>query len=283
MQLGFIGLGNMGLSIAQHWAVPEHALSVYDLVPAGPAEMKERGARIARSPAEVARNADLIGVCVRDDEDVREVMEGPHGILSAAQPGLLVAIHSTVRVATVREVADRASERGVRVVDAAVTRSFAEPGARSLIFMLGGEPADVERAEPILALSALEVVKTGALGTGMALKLCNNLLTYLTVVCGKDAINLAEAAGLDVGLLADVTASNGVAGTTLTYVLSNRAGRAGPAIDEVPSPTMTADIAEKDLDNVLDAGAELNVALPAVELARREFRKALLHIHREPR
>jgi 3-hydroxyisobutyrate dehydrogenase len=273
MKIGFIGLGNIGRAIARDLAVPGVRLLVHDVLPDGPAELEKLGATVAASPAAVARGADVVGVCVRDDHDVREVFEGPEGILSGAKPGLLVAIHSTLRIETVRHVAAAAAMCGVRVVDAPVSRGPGGPARRAVVFMVGGDSGDIERVRPYLELAALKIVIAGALGAGMALKLCNNALSYLTVICATDAINLARAAGLDVGMLADVTANNGVGSPTLTAILKRRVG---DSLQFAPIPALDSliGLGEKDLDCALEVGRDLNIDLPAVTLARATIRRA---------
>jgi 3-hydroxyisobutyrate dehydrogenase-like beta-hydroxyacid dehydrogenase len=281
VKLGFIGLGNIGLQIASDLVASQHQVVVHDIVPAGPAELKQRGATVASCPAEVARDADIIGICVRNDADVHEVFEAPTGILSAARPGLLAAIHSTVRIATVHDVADKAKIKGVRVVDAPVSRGVNSPASKGIVFMIGGASSDLEKMQPYLELVALKVVKAGALGAGMALKICNNLLTYLTMVSANDAIRLAEAAGLNVKLLAEVTSSNGVAGPTLSHILTRRSGE--PIRSQIVTPPVEAivGLGEKDLDCALEVSRDLGLELPAVALARAVFRQTVVALQRK--
>lgn len=278
MKAGFIGLGNIGRGIARDLVVPGNEVFVYDVMPEGPAALKSLGAIIAGSPAEVARRADIIGVCVRNDQDVRNVFEGENGILSAARPGLLVAIHSTVRIKTVRDVAALAKQKNVHVVDAAVSKGYNNPPRKSVVFMLGGAPQDVERVQPYLELCALKIIKAGPLGSGMALKICNNVLSYLLFIKTNDAVQLAEAAGLDLRHLMDVTSNNGVAGPNLTHMLLERAG-ANPINNTTPPPLdAMADLGEKDLDCALELARDLGIALPATAFARGTIRSSLYQL-----
>lgn len=186
-----------------------------------------------------------------------------------------MAIHSTVRIDTVRRIAAVAATHGVRVVDAPVSRGYNSPATKAVVFMVGGEPEDVERVRPFLEFCALKIVNAGPLGTGMALKICNNLLSYLVFIGANDAIRLAEAAGLDVKHLASVTSSNGVAGPNLTFILSERAGAHTPQHVTPPPLDAFAGLGEKDLDCALEVGRDLGVALPAVSMARATIRQAL--------
>lgn len=278
MQLGFIGLGNIGRGIARDLIVPGNEVFVYDVVPEGPAALKELGANIASSSADVARKTDVIGVCVRDDEDVHDVFEGPEGILSAPRAGLVVAIHSTIRIKTVREIAAVAEKKGVRVVDAAVSKGYNSPPRKSVVVMVGGAPEDVEKALPFFELCAHTIVKTGPLGSGMALKICNNVLSYLLFISANEAVQLAEAAGLDLKQLVAVTSNNGIAGPSLTHMFLERAG-AKPVNHATPMPLdAMSGLGEKDLDCALEVGREFGLVLPTVSLARNTIRPALYQL-----
>jgi 3-hydroxyisobutyrate dehydrogenase-like beta-hydroxyacid dehydrogenase len=276
MKYGFIGLGNIGMLIATDLANSGHDLTVYDIVGDSAAELGSMGAQVADSPADVAQNADIIGICVRDAKDVRDVMEGSNGILSGARQGLLVAIHSTIGIDEVRGIAAKAQQRDVRLVDAPVSRGPGSPSRKGIVFMVGGAAEDVARVEPYLASAALKIVRTGGLGTGMALKLCNNLLSYTTMVMANDAMRMAEAAGLDVQLLVDVTSNNGLAGPALTSCFMRRTGAAPPAHFVPPPPEALIGLGEKDLDCALEEGRNLGIDLPSVEMSRAAFRQTVL-------
>jgi 3-hydroxyisobutyrate dehydrogenase len=276
MKYGFIGLGNIGRLIARDLADSGHDLAVYDLIDGATAELGKKGAKVAHSPAEVALHADIVGICVRDSKDVRAVMEGPDGILCSARPGLLVAIHSTIGIDEVRDIAAKAEQKGVRVVDAPVSRGPGSPSRKGIVFMVGGAVEDVAHAEPFVESAASKIVKTGRLGTAMALKLCNNLLSYTTLVMANDAMRIAEAAGLDVRLLVDVTSQNGVAGAALTSIFMQRTGAALPAHFVLPPPEELIGLGEKDLDCALEAGRNLGIEIPSAEMSRAAFRQAVL-------
>ena len=274
MKAGFIGLGNIGTNIAKDLVVPGNEVHVYDVVLEASAEFKMIGAMVESSAADVARKVDIVGICVRDDKEVIEVMQGSNGILSAAQPGLLVAIHSTIRPSTVRKLADASAEKGVQVVDVPVTRAPNGPASKGIVFIVGGAAEDVQKVRPYVDFCALKVVETGPLGTAMALKICNNTLTYLTLCAAEDAMNLAEAAGLDLQHLADVTSNNGVASPSLLAAFERRqTGQVHLSFD-VPQLERLGDISEKDLDCALEVGRDLGVELPAVAMARQNIRQA---------
>ena len=269
IRAGFIGLGNIGLPMAKRLRAAGLETTVPDVAP-GPVEaLVAAGARAAGSPREVGAASDVVGVCVRDDADVRAVCLGEAGVLAGAAPGAVVAIHSTVQPATVLEIGAAAAERGVGVLDACVTGGAAGAAQGGLTVMAGGEPAHLERARPLLDAFARKVVATGPLGSGCKVKLCNNLMTYLAWTAAYEAMLLARAAGLPQEVLEEVTGSNG----NLTDPM-----RAFLGLHKAPEETRRSagfqalmrgfvEIAEKDLAATLALARESGVALPGAAMA----------------
>jgi 3-hydroxyisobutyrate dehydrogenase len=178
---------------------------VFDVREEPRAAMAARGARVARSCADLAGGADVIGVCVRDDADVRRVTMGPDGVIAHARTGSIIAIHSTILPTTVREVGAAAAARGVGVIDAPITGAAAGAETGTLIYMVGGPVELVDRCRPVFATSAARVVHTDELGTGAIAKLCNNLMGYLGFLAAYEATLLAEQGGLAFDALVEVT------------------------------------------------------------------------------
>src|SRR5690606_7607009 len=141
----------------------------------------------------LAAASDVVSLCVRDDADVRAVVFGDEGVLAGAAAGAVVVVHSTVQPETVIAVGEAAAARGVGVVDACVTGGAAGAAAGALTVMAGGEPANLERARPVLEAFAKKIVATGPLGSGCKVKLCNNLMTYLAWTAAYEATLLARA------------------------------------------------------------------------------------------
>jgi len=267
MRVGFIGLGNIGLPMAKRLVAAGLDSTVYDVVSERAAQVA--GARAAASPREVAAASDVVGICVRDDADVRAAMLGDAGVLAGAARGAVVAIHSTVQPATVIEVAALAAERAVAVVDACITGGATGASAGTLTVMVGGDAGHVDRARPFFECFAKKVVHTGPLGTGCKMKLCNNLMTYLAWTAAYEAMLLARAAGLPQQTLEEVTGSNG----NLTDPM-----RAFLALHKAPEATRSSEgfqammrgfveIAEKDLAASLALARECGIALPGTAIA----------------
>ena len=270
VRAGFIGLGNIGKPMARRLVEAGLQTTVYDVAPGVVGELAAAGARAARSAREVARVSDVLGVCVRDDDEVRAVALGPEGIEAGAVPGLLVAIHSTILPRTVREVALALAEKGVSVVDACITGGAAGAAAGKLTYMVGGEPENVERCRPVFEASAERIVHTGPLGSGVAVKLCNNLMTYLGFLAAFESNLLAEGAGLSREALHEVTRANGnLTDQMLAFLTLHRVPaeqRADPGFQRMLHGFTT--LAEKDLSVTLAFAREHGIELPGTALCR---------------
>ncbi len=209
MRVGFIGLGNMGRPQAAEIARGGFELVVHD-ASAAAAEAFRGRAELAASPAEAARRAEVTCICVRDDTQVREVIEGPQGILTALSPGALVLVHSTVSPETITAMSLAVAARGAQLIDAAVTRTRFDAGQGPFVLtMTGGAAALTERARPVLSTFSTQVVHAGPLGAGMALKITNNFVTWVHVMTIQQAYCLASAGGVEIDKLREVMSGNG--------------------------------------------------------------------------
>jgi len=275
MKAGYIGLGHIGRDMARELVRSGRDTIVFDILPEGPAELAALGAGTAASPAALAADRDVIGVCVRTDRQVLDVLGGADGILASARPGTLVTIHSTVRPSTVRAAAEQAQAKGVRLVDAPVSRGALEREGKTIIYMLGGEPADVALARDFVEPSAKQIVEAGPLGAAMTLKICNNLVTYLEFLAAVEADRLARRNGLDPALLLSVMAGNGNATPSMQGFMKNRLAMIDQPAARAAFEGFAA-IAEKDLDCALEAAGEAGLDLPGAALIRERIRDVYL-------
>ena len=138
-RVGFIGLGAMGKPIATNILQAGFDLMVYDLRPEPLQELERLGAKTARSSRDVGEHAEVVALAVPDDAAVEAAVAGPEGVLDGAAPGTVVAVHSTVRPATVKRLAEQAAARGVSLIDAQMSGGNAGATARTLCFMVGGD------------------------------------------------------------------------------------------------------------------------------------------------
>jgi len=269
LPVGFIGLGNMGKPMARNLVCDTLEAWVHDVQQAPVDELVALGARSA-TPADIARHCRVIGLCVRDDRDIEALLYGEEGMLALAAPGTVIAIHSTVTQAGLLRWAKDAAERGVDLIDAPVTRGKLGKEPHFICYMVGGTAEVLERCRPVLETSAESIIHAGPLGAGIALKLCNNMITYLEFIAMSEALAIAERSGLSIEVLADVGRGNGVINERMVAFASNRSklreqlGEAGFAAAFGPF----GKLGEKDLDAALDTARSLELHLPATALAR---------------
>ncbi len=273
--VGFIGLGDIGKPMAKHLVCDAFDVRVFDLVQAALDELEEAGATASGSVAELARDCGYIGICVRNDAQVDAILHGDDGIYANAQPGTLVAVHSTVTQANLLKWVEEAEAAGLRLIDAPMTGGAGRAEAGTLCYMVGGTEADVAEVTPVLETSAEKVVHAGELGAGIALKLCNNFMQYTEFVILAEAARLADACGLDLDVIREVGLSNGVVNPQSHQFVSGRNGLAPVCTDEqmVEIFGLHATLANKDLDCVLETAAEKGVVMPTAEFIRERIER----------
>jgi 3-hydroxyisobutyrate dehydrogenase len=268
--VGFIGLGIMGRPMAGHLLKAGHPLAVYNRTPGKSADLEAAGARVATSPADAAKGADVVIVMVTDSADVEAVVTGPGGVIEGIRPGGIVVDMSTISPRTERRLAERLRARGADLVDAPV--SGGDVGARNatLAIMAGGEAASVERVRPVLMRVGKSVTHCGAVGAGQLAKQCNQILVSVTLLGVSEAIALARAGGLDPEVM--MRAVEG--GAAASWQLANL----GPRILRGDfDPGFMVDLMQKDLRLVLETAATAGKPLPATALVHDLFSDAQAH------
>lgn len=166
MRVGFIGLGSQGGPMARRIVEGGYPTTLWARRPATLEAFAGTDAKVAGSPAELAAASDLVCLCVIGDADIDELTDGEHGLLSAMQPGGVIAVHSTVHPDTCRKLAKRAAALGVSVVDAPVSGGGGAAAEGRLLVMAGGDADVVERCRPVFETYADPVVHLGELGSG---------------------------------------------------------------------------------------------------------------------
>jgi 3-hydroxyisobutyrate dehydrogenase len=263
MSVGFIGLGNIGKPMAMHWARGKQPLVVFDVAPQATADLVAAGAKAASTVAELARVAEIIGICVRDDKEVEQVLSGAGGILDNAKAGTVVLIHSTVKQESILEWHERAKAKSMQIIDASVTRAI-EPN--KFCYMLGGDAAVVARCRPLLSTGGNAVVHAGPVGSAIALKLCNNMMTYASFIAIHEAYKLAQAFEIDPELLHQVSHANGVITPSMANFIHLRAQieAQGEAVLKGAFGPHGA-LGKKDMAAALQSAKKRNTSLPAAQ------------------
>ncbi len=263
-KVGYIGLGNIGKPSARHLISDAYDAYVYDVFAEASQELAAEGAIACASVEEMASQCEHIGICVRDGEQVESLIYGESGIFSNAQPGTVVAIHSTVSRDEIIKWAVDAEAADIKLIDAGISGGAQGAEAGTLVYMVGGDEQAVERARPVFMTSAADVIHAGDVGAGMVLKLCNNLVTYLQFQAMSEAARLAEASGIPVDVLRRVGETNGVISEQMHSFISGRNAMAAACSEEDMAAMFGpfGQLGEKDLACALECASQLGVELP---------------------
>jgi 3-hydroxyisobutyrate dehydrogenase-like beta-hydroxyacid dehydrogenase len=257
MNIGFIGLGNIGGAMAGR--LPHESLLVHDIREEAAAPYVERGARFG-SLKELAVECDVISIVVLTDKQVRDVVAE---LLETATPGTVIAIHSTIDIRTAPELAAIGAAKGVDVLDAAISGGPVGAAEGRLAVMVGGERAAYEKAKPVFSHWADLVLHVGPAGAGTHCKLARNLISFVSYAAGGEAQRLAAAAGIDVAKLAAVVRHTEALGVGSPASLMR--GTVAPlALDDAARPIFEHGCAlgEKDLMLAIAMGDGMGVDTP---------------------
>ena len=194
MKVGWVGLGEIGTHMARRALAAGHDLTAYDRG-AGKRKVADAGGRLVGDYLELADQADVVGLCLFSDAQVRAVMFAS-GVLAAMKPGSVLAIHTTGSPALAKELAAKAPA-GVSVIDACFSGGPQDTERGDITLMVGGEAAALEMARPVLETYASRINHLGPLGAGQTAKLLNNLLFATNLKHAAEIIALATAQGLD--------------------------------------------------------------------------------------
>jgi 3-hydroxyisobutyrate dehydrogenase len=196
MQVGFIGLGDQGGPMARMIVDGGFPLGVWARRADATARFAGWGATVAKSPAALAADSDLMCICVTGDCDVRELLI-ERGIIGAMRKRTLLAIHSTIMPDTCVEMARLAAARGVTLLDMPVSGSGHAALARNLLVMTGGDAHSIARIMPVLETYAGTIIRMGEVGAAMNAKLINNLMAVVNIGQAFQALSLGKAMGVD--------------------------------------------------------------------------------------
>src|SRR6202011_5066391 len=193
MRVAFLGLGIMGHAMATNVAKAGHDVTVWNRTPGKQVE----GARTAATPAEAARGVDVVWMCVSDTEAVESVLFGPDGVHSSLAEGMIIADSSTISPTATMKFAQRVRSKGCNYVDTPMTGSKVGAQNGTLVFIVGGEEATIERLNPLFAAMGKKIFRMGETGKGQATKLAMNLQIALIYEGFAEALTLATKLGVD--------------------------------------------------------------------------------------
>ena len=208
MKIVFIGLGNMGGSMAQNLLKSGHQVFGYDLSAVALQHFAEAGGVVCDSPQAAAKQADIVVSMLPAAKHVREVYLGEHGILEVLQAGSLCIDSSTIDPQTIQEVAAAAQARQIRICDAPVSGGTLGAKDGSLTFMVGADVETFEAVKPVLSCMGKNLVHCGDVGTGQVAKICNNLILGISMTAVAEGMALGAKLGIDPQALAGVINSS---------------------------------------------------------------------------
>lgn len=266
-KVAFIGLGAMGSRMAMNLHAAGHTLKVYNRDKAKAKPFSEKGIEVCDSPAAAVKGAEFVCSIVSDDSATRAVMLGDKGVVEAAAPGTIILDSSTNTPAMAREVSFAARARGVFYLDAPVSGSLPQAQGKELVFIVGGDKAAFDKAQPIMSAMGRMVRRIGDSGAGATLKLLNNMMTATFIATLAEAAQVAEAANLDRDAVIEVLGEGAVGSRSLKTKL--------PKIFKRDfSPQFHLELMEKDMRYFLALAQEVDRPAPIASLARSQYQAA---------
>ena len=254
MRVAFLGLGIMGQAMAANLVKAGHEVAVWNRTPGKQVE----GARTADSPADAARDREVIWMCVSDTKAVEQVLFGPNGAEPSLASGMIIADSSTISPSATRRFAERVRARGVDWVDAPMTGSKIGAANAALIFMVGGDPSVIERIKPLFEAMGKQVFRMGETSKGQAAKLVMNLQIALIFEGFAEALTLATKLGVDAATLIPLVQATMVRSGVVDY-------KAPFILHRDFTPNFPLRLMHKDIRLALDAARESRIKLPGLE------------------
>lgn len=254
-KIGFIGLGIMGKPMAMNLLKAGYSLTVYDIRPEPVKDVVAAGAEEGRCSEDVAKKSEVIITMLPNSPEVKEAVLGEHGVLDGAKPGTILIDMSSIAPLVSKEVAAKAAEKGVEMLDAPV--SGGEPKAidGTLSIMVGGKKEVFDQVEDILKVMGASAVLVGDIGSGNTTKLANQIIVALNIAAMGEAMVLATKAGVDPEKVYQAI-RGGLAGSTVLDA------KVPLALDGNFRPGFRIELHIKDLQNALDTAQELGVSVP---------------------
>jgi 3-hydroxyisobutyrate dehydrogenase-like beta-hydroxyacid dehydrogenase len=210
-RIGFIGIGLMGHGIAKNLVTKGFPLTVRVNRNRAPlVDLLAAGAKEVKTNADVARNADIVFLCVTGAPQVEEIINGKDGIAAVAHKGLVVIDTSTSEPATTAKMREALAEKGVRFVDAPLARTPVEAELGKLNIMVGADDATFAELKPVLSAFCENIIHAGPAGHGIVLKLINNFLAMSIANASAEACAAAAKAGLSIRKLHEVVSAGAV-------------------------------------------------------------------------
>ena len=258
-KVAFVGLGAMGSAMVKRLLAAGYSVTGYNRTRAKALTLASQGMTIADSARAAADGADVVLSMVTDSEALRDVALRPDGILAGLGKGAVWAEMSTVSPAVTRMLGERVAERGAAILDAPVSGSTVTVAQGQLSFIVGGDPAALERIRPYLLAIGPTITHVGALGLAVTMKIAINLGIGVQILAFSEAVLLAEKSGIPRERAVEALLKSVTASPMLKY--------RGPFVLKMPEEALfNVALMQKDLQLALEQGRTVGVPLPSTSL-----------------
>jgi 3-hydroxyisobutyrate dehydrogenase-like beta-hydroxyacid dehydrogenase len=260
----------MGHAMATNLVKAGHEVTVWNRTPGKLVE----DAGVAPNPAAAAQGADVVWMCVADTAAVEKILFGPEGVEQSLAEGMIIADSSTISPSATVKFAERVRSRGADYIDAPMTGSKIGAANGSLIFMVGGDPATIDKLGPLFAAMGKKIFRMGEIGKGQATKLAMNLQIAMIFEGFAEALTLATKLGVDakqmIALIEATMVKSGVVEYKAPFVLQRDF-----------TPNFPLRLMHKDILLALEAAKEARVKLPGLETVEEVYEMATEDGHRD--
>ena len=267
MKIAYLGLGIMGRPMAANLVKAGHDVTVWNRTPK-PLE----GARVAATPAEAAKEAEVVWLCVADTKAVETVLFGKDGVVDALRPGMTVIDSSTIAPSATRDFAARVRAKGAEFIDAPVTGSKIGAENAQLLFIVGGPEKKVAELNPLFLALGKKVIRVGETGAGESAKIGMNLMIAEIFQGFAEALALTGKLGVPPEILLDLIQNSMIKSGVTDY-------KGSFVLNQDWSPNFPLRLMLKDIHLMLETARELKVELPALREVEKVYTKAVADGH----
>ena len=270
MKIGFIGVGNIGAPIAGQLLATGHELVVNDLRREAAVALLAKGATWGETPAEIARQCEVVATCLPGPSEIESVCLGPDGLVEHLQPGALYLDHTTNAPELARRVHALLAAKGVAMLDAPVSGGMEGAQTRDLLVMAGGDDAAFMRARPLLDAIAKRVMHTGGVGTGSIAKIMHNSATFTLDLVMAECWTTGVKAGIDPAVIYEVFAT-----AALGNQMNLKVRLPATYLRGDFNPRFSLALAHKDLGLALDLARQTDTPMRIAEICKAEMDEAV--------
>ena len=268
MRIGFIGLGTMGLPLANNLRKAGYSITVWNRTAAKAEALVKKGARQARSPRECAAQQDLVFTCLSDERALEDVLGGPDGVLAGLSAGDVLVDTSTAGTRAARSIRDRVQERGASFVAAPLLGSKAAAEKAQLVIVAGGPAQTREKARPALHAISARLVELDDAVQAALLKLVVNAVGGAMISAFGEALALGASGGLDLAKVIDTIQASGF--HSPLYLMKGE-----QVLQRDWAPRFALALAEKDQRLAQEAAADQGARMPINAAVRKLFTEAV--------